>query len=154
MLYNQLMFKFLILFLLTGFTTKATQANNADRVCGKWVSSNKNIIVLVYREGNTFKGKMVWYKNTDTSKAMDEWTDKHNPDPALRNRKILGLNILKEMTYSPGSDSWQNGKIYDISSGHEYSASARLGKDGVLKVTGYWHFKFIGRTMTFVRYKD
>lgn len=151
MLYNQLMFKFLILFFLTGFTTNTTQANDADRICGKWISSSKNIIVLVYREGNTFKGKMVWYKNTDTSKAMDEWTDKHNPDPTLRNRKILGLNILKEMTYSPGSDSWENGKIYDIGSGHVYSASVHLGKDGVLKVTGYWHFKFIGRTMTFVR---
>jgi uncharacterized protein (DUF2147 family) len=151
MLHNQLMFKFLILFFLTGFTTKSPQANNADKICGKWISSSKNIIVLVYREGNTFKGKMVWYKNTDTSKGMDEWTDKHNPDPALRNRKILGLNILKEMTYSPGSDSWENGKIYDIGSGHEYSAAAHLGKDGVLKVTGYWHFKFIGRTMTFIK---
>ncbi len=151
MLHNHLMFKFLFLFFFTGVTVQAQQTTNADRICGKWISANKDIIVQVYREGNTFKGKMAWYKNTDTRKGIDEWTDKHNPDPALRNRKILGLNILREMTYSSQSDSWENGKIYDISSGHEYSAAARIVKDGTLKVTGYWHFKFLGKTMTFVK---
>jgi uncharacterized protein (DUF2147 family) len=151
MLNNPLMFKLLTLFFLTAFIPKYTAVNDADRICGKWISSNKDLIVLVYKDGTGFKGKMVWFKNIDNSKAMDEWTDKHNPDPALRNRKLIGMDILNKMTYDKGSDSWENGKIYDSQSGHEYSASVHINKDGMLKVTGYWHFKFIGKTMTFVR---
>jgi uncharacterized protein (DUF2147 family) len=151
MLNNPLTFKLLTLFFLTAFIPKSTDVSSADRICGKWISSNKDIIVLVYKEGNGFKGKMIWYKNTDTSKAMDEWTDKHNPDPALRTRKLLGMNVLNNLNYVSESDSWENGRIYDSRSGHEYSASVHISKDGMLKVTGYWHFKFIGKTMTFTR---
>lgn len=154
MLYNKLMFKFLILSFLTAFVPKYTTINDADRICGKWMSSNKDIIVQVYKDGNGFKGKMVWFKNIDNSKPMDEWTDKHNPNPALRNRKIIGMDILSTMTYVPQSDSWENGKIYDSQTGKEWSASVRISKEGALKVTGYWHLKFIGRTMSFMRVKD
>ncbi|WP_214071669.1 DUF2147 domain-containing protein [Mucilaginibacter sp. dw_454] len=145
------MFKFLALIFLTSFTIKPIDGNDADLICGKWISSNKNLIVQVYKAGNGYRGRMVWFKNTDNSKAMDEWTDKHNPDPALRNRKLIGMDILRDMEYDRGSHSWENGKIYEAQTGHEYNASAKLDKDGTLKVTGYWHLKFIGKTMTFNR---
>ncbi|MCC8423827.1 DUF2147 domain-containing protein [Mucilaginibacter sp. UR6-11] len=145
------MFKLLTFFFLTTFIPKPAGVSDADRICGKWISSDKAIIVLVYKDGNGFKGKMIWYKNTDTSKGMNEWTDKHNPDPALRNRKLLGMDVLNDLSYVPGSDSWENGRVYDSRSGHEYSASVHISKEGLLKVTGYWHFKFLGKTMTFTR---
>jgi len=153
MLYNKLLFKFLTLSFLTTLVPKYT-TNDADRICGKWISSKKDIIVQVYKEGNGFRGKTIWFKNVDNSKSMDEWIDKHNPDPALRNRKLIGMDILSTMTYVPKSDSWENGKIYDAQSGKEWSASVQIDKDGLLKVTGYWHFKFIGKTMSFMRVKD
>jgi uncharacterized protein (DUF2147 family) len=55
------------------------------------------------------------------------------------------------MEYEPKSNSWENGKIYDAKNGREWDASAYIDKSGELKVIGFWHFKFIGRTMTFVR---
>ena len=41
--------------------------------------------------------------------------------------------------------------IYDSKNGRDWNASACIDKSGMLKVKGYWHFKFIGRTMTFNR---
>ena len=73
----------IILLCLTAIQSKENVAPG-DQILGKWVSAEKNIIVQVYKSGDTFKGKIVWYKGDDPNKAMDEWTDKHNPDPALR----------------------------------------------------------------------
>jgi len=148
------MFKFLVLFFFAGVINIMPPTPNPDFVCGKWMSTEKNLMVQVYREGNVFKAKIIWFKSGDDSKAMEEWTDKHNPDPSLRDRKLIGMSILRNMDYEPKSNSWENGKIYDAQHGREWDASARIDSNGELKVTGYWHFKFIGRTLTFVRVKD
>ncbi|WP_299516049.1 DUF2147 domain-containing protein [Mucilaginibacter sp.] len=141
----------MLLFFLTGFAPKTVTVNDPNRICGKWISSEKNLIVQVYKDGETFKAKLVWYDNIDKTKAMDEWADIHNPNPALRTRKLIGMSIVSGMNYIPKSNSWEDGKIYDAKTGHEWSASVHIDNDGKLKVTGYWHFKFIGRTMTFTR---
>ena len=148
------MFKFLVLFFLTGFICPVPPRSAHDLVCGKWMSSEKNLVVQIYREGDDFKAKIVWFLDTDKKYPMEEWTDIHNPDVSLRARKLIGLSILKNMEYCPKSDSWENGKIYDPMHGHEWDASACINKNGDLKITGYWHFKFIGRTLTFTRLVD
>ena len=140
---------FLLTFILSTAIAKAQTTTKADRLCGKWISAEKNLIVEVYRDNNEFRAKIVWYKNDDQSKSMEEWTDKHNPDKSLRNRKILGMNVVDNLVYNARSDSWEHGTIYDAKTGHYWDASARLTNDGLLKVTGYWHLKFIGRSMTF-----
>lgn len=140
---------FLLLFIGIALTAKAQTTAKADRICGKWISDEKNLIVEVYKDKNEFKAKIVWYKNEDQSKSMEEWTDKHNPNKALRGRKILGMNVVDNLVYNSKNDSWEHGTIYDAKSGHSWDASAHLTNDGLLKVTGYWHLKFIGRTLTF-----
>jgi uncharacterized protein (DUF2147 family) len=145
------MYKFLVVTFL--ISLGSVPGNNPNLLCGKWMSAEKNLEVEVYRDHDIFKGKVIWFRD-DESKPMDEWTDKHNPDPALRNRKLLGMNILRDMIYRPKSDSWEDGKIYDAKSGHEWDAAAKITETGDLKVTGYWHLKFIGKTMLFHRVKD
>lgn len=123
---------------------------NSDRICGKWMSAEKNLTVLVYKSGDQFKAKIIWFRD-DPSLPMGEWRDKNNPDPALRSRKILGMEILRDIKYDADGNSWEGGMIYDAKHGREWNASAYINKEGLLKVKGYWHFKFIGRTMTFHR---
>ena len=123
-----------------------------DKICGKWMSSEKNIIVQVYKEGDDFRAKIVWFDDTDdSSRPMDSRTDYKNPNKALRTRKLIGMNVLDGLKYTSKSNSWEDGKIYDAMTGHQWNSSACLTDNGELKVTGYWHFKFIGRTMTFTR---
>ena len=126
-------------------------ALHPDLVCGKWLSTEKNLIVHVFKEGKDYKAKVVWFNSKDKSKPIEEFTDEHNPNPNLRSRKLLGMSILEGMDYKPNTNTWENGKIYDAKNGRHWSASAYVDNDGMLKVTGYWQFKFIGRTISFTR---
>jgi uncharacterized protein (DUF2147 family) len=139
-----------ILSLCTCAITEAHAVPASELICGRWMSSDKNLIVQVYLQDGKFWGKIVWYTDTG-GKPMDYGTDRHNPDPKLRNRKILGLNVLRDLTYNVHTNSWEDGIIYDSKGGKEWNASVYIDKSGVLRVKGYWHFKFIGKTMAFTR---
>lgn len=145
------MIKFLSLLFFIGFHVQSHGAiSESDRILGRWISSDKKLIVEVYKEKEQFKAKIVWF-NDDPSKPMAEWRDKHNPDPTLRNRRILGLEILNGLRYDEKSHSWEGGTIYDAQHGKQWDAAGYIDKDGTLKVKGYWHFKFIGKAMLFKR---
>ncbi len=140
-----------LLTLFTAFYTNCQPIDGHDRICGKWESVEKSLSVYrVYMAGSDFKAKIIWYSDTE-GKPMDYWTDRHNPNPALRSRKILGMEVLSGLQYDPDNKSWENGMVYDSKHGHEWNASANIDKNGQLRVRGYWHFKFIGRTMTFYK---
>ena len=142
-----------ICFLLTLFTVTYTNSqtdDGHDRICGKWESVEKSLIIQVYMEGGNYKAKITWYSDTE-GKPMDYWTDRRNPNPALRSRKILGMEVLSGLQYDPDNNRWENGMVYDSKHGREWNASANIDKNGQLRVRGYWHFKFIGRTMAFYR---
>jgi len=140
-----------VIFLLSGLSQGKGQATQgADRILGKWMAAEKNLTVEVYKTGNEFKGRIVWF-NDDPSKAMDEWRDTHNPDPALRSRKILGMDIMRGLKYNKGDDAWVDGTIYDAQHGKEWNSSAYIDENGLLHVRGFWHFKLFGKTMIFKR---
>lgn len=147
------MFKCLAFIFLINFGINQSTGTVAkcDQICGKWMSSEKNLEVLVYHDtDNSYKAKIIWFRD-DPSKPMGEWADKNNPDPLLRTRKILGMNVLRGLKYDTDGNSWEGGMIYDAQHGREWNASAFINKEGLLKVKGYWHFKLFGRTMTFKR---
>jgi uncharacterized protein (DUF2147 family) len=61
------------------------------------------------------------------------------------------MSVLSDMNYKAETNSWEDGTIYDAKNGRQWNASINIDKDGLLKVKGYWHFKFIGKTLTFRR---
>jgi uncharacterized protein (DUF2147 family) len=61
------------------------------------------------------------------------------------------MSILKDLRYDLETHTWEDGLVYDSKHGKEWNASAEIGPKGLLKVRGYWHFKFIGKTMSFHR---
>jgi len=62
-------------------------------------------------------------------------TDVLNPDPELKSRELIGVNILTSVR--PTSDTrWKDGDLYDPRTGKSYYAKVKLlGKDS-LKITG------------------
>jgi uncharacterized protein (DUF2147 family) len=152
---------YVVMFMLLIATGKPSSAQKnavigkvppADMICGKWMINNKNLTVEIYREGKEFKSKIIWFNDSDDkSRPMETRLDADNPDPKLRTQKILGSNILEKLVYVPKTNSWESGRIYDALHGHHWDSSAFINEKGELKVTGYWHYKFIGKTLTFTR---
>jgi uncharacterized protein (DUF2147 family) len=140
---------FLTLFLLT--KVQATPSvPSKEAVCGKWETTDNSLIVNITLEKGQYKATMVWFRDTD-GKPLDYWKDVHNPDPALRGRKLHGMSVLTGLKYHSDTNSWEDGTIYDSKHGKYWNAAAYIDKNGFLKVKGYWHFKFIGKTLTFRR---
>lgn len=124
-----------------------------DSIIGRWIASeDKNLIVQVYKTGSEYKAVVSWFDDSDDkSHPMNTRYDTKNPDKALRTRKLIGLPVLRGLTYNEREAEWQDGHIYDPSSGKEYNAKAWLTDDGILKVRGYWRFEVLGRNMCFIR---
>ncbi len=123
-----------------------------DRICGKWISEQKNCIIQVYKNGNEYGAKLTWFDDSDDkTKPMNMRVDEKNPNKALQSRKLIGMDVADNLTYNPETNSWENGLIYDAKSGRTWSSAASLSREGMLKVTGYWKFKFIGKSMNFKR---
>ena len=132
---------------------KTPKSNNADKIVGRWIANeDKNVIVQVYKSGTEFKAMIVWFDDSDDkARPMATRCDAKNPDKALRSRKLIGLEVLRGLIYNAEEDEWQDGHIYDPSSGKEYAAKAWLTTEGMLKVRGYWHFEIFGQNMCFTK---
>jgi uncharacterized protein (DUF2147 family) len=134
---------------------KVQAGNNPDAILGKWIAiPKKNFMVEVFREGKEYKARLAWFNDRDDpSKPMKLRMDEKNPEPELRKRKLLGMEVLREMVYNPKLNRWESGKIYDAKSGRIWSSTAWLTQEGILKVRGFWHFEFIGKNMDFEKVK-
>lgn len=146
--------RFWLIFLLAGFLfsgVRAEQSRTAkEAVCGKWETTDNSLIVNISLLNGQYKVIMLWFRDTE-GKPIDYWKDVRNPDPALRGRKLHGMSVLTGLKYDAETNSWEWGTIYDSKHGRYWNAAAYIDKNGLLKVKGYWHFKFIGKTLTFKR---
>jgi len=144
--------KYFALDLLISFYANSLNHSNQtpDQIVGKWMSVEGNITVQVLKEGNRFKATVLWFDDSDDkAKPMNTRTDEHNPDRTLRNQKIIGLQVLRNLKYNPKTSQWEDGIIYDSRTGKEWNSSVCLTNEGLLKVKGFWHFELISRTASF-----
>ncbi len=141
---------FLVFFHWGSYDHLQTPVQNSDQICGKWMSAEKNLEVQVYKTGKDFKAKIVWFKG-EPGNPMQNWRDVHNPNPKLRSRKVLGMEVLNGLEYDADDNSWEDGTVYDSKHGHTWNAAAYIDKKGILHVRGYWHMKILGRTLIFRR---
>lgn len=136
--------------LITTITVFATAQYNSVDITGRWRNTENNIEVEIYKTGKEYKAKVIWFDDSDDkSRPMNVRNDQKNPNELLRTRKIIGLQVMQGMVYNAAAAEWQDGRIYDASSGKEWNAKAWLTNDGSLKVRGFWHFEFIGQNMSF-----
>ena len=77
--------------------------------------------------------------------------DAENPDPALRSRRLCGLEIGREF-HLVDPDHATGGKLYDPKSGKTYSGSMSAEGDK-LSLRGYVGLKIFGRSEVWTRVK-
>ena len=106
-----------------------------NKIVGKWLSEDKEAIISIYKQNEKFYGKLTWLKNPK-DKNGKYLTDTENPNAKLRNKPLVGLEILNNFYFK--DDEWKDGKIYDPKDGKTYICSMWLTDKNELKVRGYW----------------
>ncbi|MEA1847583.1 DUF2147 domain-containing protein [Chryseobacterium sp. MHB01] len=143
-----LLLSFLFFLNISGQTSK-------DDILGKWMATDKSVAVHIYREGISFKAKVIWFdERLGSGTPMNTRVDSHNPNPKLRGTKVIGMDILEGLNYNSQKQQWENGKIYDASSGKTWDAFAEINDEGQMYVRGYWKWKYLGRSLYFTRIKE
>ncbi|WEK69167.1 MAG: DUF2147 domain-containing protein [Candidatus Chryseobacterium colombiense] len=144
---------FLLLTLLFSLSISAQSAK--DDILGRWMSIDKRVAVSIYHEGSLFRAKVIWFDEADGSgMPMNSRVDLNNPNPKLRNVKIIGMDVLEGLNYNSKNQRWENGKIYDASSGRTWDAFVEINESGQLCVRGYWKWKCLGKSLYFIRMKE
>ena len=82
--------------------------------------------------------------------APDVAIDFRNSDPALRNRKILGMVLLYGFRPA-GPNTFEEGTIYNGENGKTYKANVALQPDGTLRLRGYVGSPMFGETQIWTR---
>ena len=135
----------LILLSVPGF------AQTRDDVVGKWFSSSGGAQIKIYKKGDKYFGKIVWLRKPNDENGNPK-TDIKNPDPSLRSRPAVGLEILRNFTYA-GDGEWEDGTVYDPKSGRTYSCKMSMSDPDKLNIIGYVGFSMLGRTESWTRAK-
>ncbi len=123
-------------------------AQKGDDIIGKWLNPSGADQIWIYKVGDKYFGKLGWIKVPDEDGKPK--MDKNNPDPALRTRPDLNLELLKDFTFD--GKTWEDGTIYDPKSGKTYSCKMTL-IDNTLKIRGYIGISLFGRTEVWTRVK-
>ena len=138
------------IFLSMIFMLAPLAAAFAQDVIGKWKLEDGSAIVEVYQQGDVFNGKIVWLEKPTEDDGTPA-VDNNNPDPKLRSRQLIGLNMLSNLKKTGGE--YSGGSIYDPGNGKTYNCSMKVEGD-VLHVRGSLDKRgLLGRTMDWFRVK-
>lgn len=77
--------------------------------------------------------------------------DQFNPDVSKRKDPILGNAIMIDKFKFIGSNTWDNGIIYDARKGKTYSCIIKMKVKDKLEVRGYMGISLFGQTDTWLR---
>lgn len=140
----------LLLFCLATMSAFSADTWAEDDVLGYWAGPSS--ILMISRQAEQLSAKVIALKDPTYLDTEDVGTpgevrlDDQNPDPELKARPILGLELLSE--YRHDGKRWE-GKIYDPESGNTYSSRMEVDGDGNLKMRGYIGMPMFGRTAVF-----
>ena len=123
------------------------QVTPGDEVLGVWWTPEKDGKIEVYVKQGEYYGKIIWGEEPEK--------DKHNPDPALRDRDVVGLDIFEGFRFNKRKKRWDGGTIYDPNSDKTYECKMWFpdGNPDKLKVRGFIGISLLGRTEVFERVK-
>jgi len=124
----------------------------SGRVIGYWLTEDEDSQVEVFQKAdNQYYGRIVWLDEPLNDEGKPKVDDK-NPDKAMHQTPIMGLEILKGFSYNASRNEWSGGTIYDPKNGKTYTAYMRMDGNNKLAIRGYvMGMRFLGRTTEWSR---
>lgn len=124
-------------------------------ILGSWVTENGGSCVEIFERDTKYFAHITALKfpnfNEGEVEGMDgkPRVDIHNPDESLRSLSLIGLELMKDFTFT--GSQWVDGRIYDPDNGRTYRCKMTLKEGGVLNVRGYVGIPAFGRTTVWMR---
>jgi uncharacterized protein (DUF2147 family) len=135
---------------LAFWATRGTAQITADDVVGVWKNGEGTAMIKIDKNGEEYRGKIVWLKEPNDPENGKPKIDKNNPDEAKRNIPLLGLTNVWGFKWKEGE--WKGGYIYDPKNGKIYDCIMTMTDKSKLNVRGYiMGMTMFGRTDTWVR---
>jgi uncharacterized protein (DUF2147 family) len=129
---------------LLGLAVFASGKANPDDILGYWLSESGQAQIHIYKENDKYYGKIIWLKVPDDPKKGGPKKDDNNPDPAQRDKLILGSVILRDFKFNDGE--WTGGRVYDPQNGKDYKCYMKLKDAKTMSMRGYVGVSLLGRT--------
>jgi uncharacterized protein (DUF2147 family) len=101
-------------------------ASDPNSPIGEWITEGGEGRVRITACGQALCGVVAGGNPNDT--------DRHNPDPAKRNRPMDGMTVLIDM--KPAKSNHWEGQIYNAKDGRTYASNISLKNADVLRVEG------------------
>lgn len=110
----------------------------ANKVVGKWHLEN-GLDIEIYEQDGKYHGKIIALNDFNDGQKLD----KKNPDKSLRNRSLLGVMLLKDLSYNAEKDVWENGKMYASHMGMIANLEIKKATSNTITAVGskllFWH---------------
>jgi uncharacterized protein (DUF2147 family) len=141
-----------ILLLSVSFAVAAEE----DKILGLWITAERDCKIEIFKHGDKYCGRIAWLKDPlypaddDMGMAGKPVVDRDNPNPDLRPRPLIGLQLMEGFTYI-GKNVWEKGTIYDPDNGKTYKCKMTLAAPNRLDVRGFIGIPLIGRTTVWTR---
>jgi uncharacterized protein (DUF2147 family) len=129
---------------------------DADAIIGLWNTADNDAKIEIFKCGVEYCGKISYLEEPNYPPEDKEgmgglpMVDRHNPNPELRQRPLIGLTFLEGFQYM-GNHTWDEGRIYNPENGKMYKARISLSGNNQVLLRGYWGVSLLGRTETWVR---
>ena len=134
---------FLLLMLL--MTVGAFAQNpSTDAILHKWEMQDKTGIIYFRKAGNTYEAILTYAKGSLEADGKTYKKDVNNPNPALRNRRLVNYVFIKNLVFKDGK--WTDGMLYDYDNGNYYNVTITI-KGNVLYMRVYKGMYVLGKTV-------
>jgi uncharacterized protein (DUF2147 family) len=138
--------------LLASFAVAADE----DKILGLWNTPENDCKIEIFKTGTKYCGRIVWLReplyppHDDGGMAGRPVVDRENPNPNLRSRPLIGLQLIQGFTYV-SKNVWEKGTIYNPDNGKTYRCKMTLSAPNRLEVRGFVGIPLWGATSIWTR---
>lgn len=128
----------------------------AEGVAGTWRTADGRALIEIYPCGANMCGRVAWLREpnfpADDREGMagKPRSERYNPNPELRTRRVLGLRIM-EGFIRKSDNRWEQGTIYDADTGKTYRSRMTLLSPDRLDLHGYIGIPLFGKSSIWTR---
>ena len=131
---------------MAGIASAPTASAEAPQ--GVWLIDGEAAVQIFDCKG-LLCGRILWLQSPHDPQGELK-RDKNNPDPALRQRELCGMNVIWNLR-STGPDHWDDGRFYYPDSGKTYDVKMELTASNAIVARFYQGASFLGETKTLSR---